>query len=86
MKNADMPAMPIHEVFQDCGIDGNSGPHYMQTTYPGMTKREIIAMHCAAAAFGSPAWIDATNEVIARQAVEQADAMLAELEKQGGQQ
>ncbi|MGL5393775.1 MAG: hypothetical protein ACRDBQ_00710, partial [Shewanella sp.] len=48
MKNADMPAMPTHDVFEHCGFDGNSGPHLTQTTNYGLTKREMMAMHIAA--------------------------------------
>ncbi len=79
MKNADMPAMPTHDVFEHCGFDGNSGPHMTQTTNYGLTKREMMAMHimCGIA----PARF--TPEYGAEQAVSYADALLAELGKGG---
>jgi len=78
MKNADMPAMPTHDVFEDCGFDGNSGPHLTQTTNYGMTKREMMAMHVMASIItqGSPAFIHAAED-----AVNAADALLSELER-----
>jgi len=72
MKNADMTEIPATEDGFLTGV--------------GMTKREMIAMHCAASAFGSAAWIDSSAWKIAEQAVKQADALLAELEKQGDKQ
>lgn len=80
MKNGDMPAMPVHQVWQDCGIDGNSGPHYVETVHHGLTKREQFAM---AAMQGLRSCTDAVYlaEDLARHAVEYAAALLAELER-----
>ena len=79
MKNADMPAMPTHDVFEHCGFDGNSGPHMTQTTNYGLTKREMMAMHMMAARISIPGAPD--DEFDAKRAVAATDALLAELEK-----
>ena len=76
IKNADMPAMPTHDVFEDCGMDGNSGPHLTQTTSYGLTKREMMAMHIASG-FAADKEVSPCN--IANMAIEVADALLAEL-------
>lgn len=52
MKNGDLPAYPEHHVFEDCGIDGSSGPHLVQTVKSGFTKRETFAMNAPDA----PTW------------------------------
>ena len=66
IKNADMPAMPT----QNGGGD----------IYGGFTKREMMAMHMMAASRsrGSiySSWVD-----MAMDAIEMADALLAELER-----
>ena len=80
MKNADMPAMPTHDVFEHCGFDGNSGPHMTQTTNYGLTKREMMAMHILSGLL-SDYEFDVTRQMAAEIAVQQADALLAELEK-----
>lgn len=78
MKNSDMPAMPTHDVFEDCGFDGNSGPHLTQTTNYGMTKREMMAMHIFSSMQGRDGVCNIEHEV--RFAVVAADHLLAELE------
>ena len=80
MKNADMPAMPTHDVFEHCGFDGNSGPHMTQTTNYGLTKREMMAMHILSGLL-SDYEFDVTRQVAAEVAVQQADALLVELER-----
>ena len=80
MKNADMPAMPTHDVFEHCGFDGNSGPHMTQTTNYGLTKREMMAMHILSGLL-SDYEFDVTRQVAAEVAVQQADALLAELDR-----
>ena len=80
MKNADMPAMPTHDVFEHCGFDGNSGPHLTQTTNYGLTKREMMAMHILSGLL-SDYEFDVTRQMAAEIAVEQADALLAELDR-----
>lgn len=75
IKNADMPAHPL------VALDSKDNPVPI-TTY-GLTKREMIAMHFHAALLTAQtdgAWsgIDANA---AFHAVQEADALLAELEK-----
>jgi len=48
----------------------------------GMTKREMIAMHCAAALFSNASY-KGMPWVVAERAVAQADALLDELKKYG---
>ena len=79
MKNSDMPAMPTHDVFEDCGFDGNSGPHLTQTTNYGMTKREMMAMHMMAHLMQNDRI--SSYGVQAEFAIKAADALLAELER-----
>lgn len=77
MKNADMPAMPLTNSngapihHSNAGMD-NDGVMF------GMTKREMMAMHMMASIItqGSPAFIHAAED-----AVNAADALLAELER-----
>ena len=79
MKNADMPAMPTHDVFEHCGFDGNSGPHMTQTTNYGLTKREMMAMHMMA---GIIVGCDSPNtEWCASIAVDATEKLIAELER-----
>ena len=82
MNNADLPAMPTHDVFDDCGIDGNSGPHLTQTTNYGLTKREHfagLAMQGLLASLTADDNISSTE--LARCSALNADALLAELER-----
>ena len=75
IKNGDKAAIP----FQSCGPDGL--PSYEAEF--GLTKREMIAMHMMAANRSRhstyPSW-----ESMASDAVEAADALLAELERTNG--
>ena len=70
-KNGDMPAMPFQQ----------HGPHGLPTheAKPGLSKREMMAMHMMAAnrSRGSDymSWED-----MAADAIEMTDALLAELE------
>lgn len=75
MKNADMPAMPIHCTNSD------------EACY-GMTKRETMAMNAMRGYMSVMAWSDGNGsgvtpsyEEVAKEAVEYADALLAELDK-----
>lgn len=79
MKNADMPAMPTHDVFEHCGFDGNSGPHLTQTTNYGLTKREMMAMHMMAGLNANPT-VEMNEHDMATLAVTYADALLWELD------
>ena len=78
MKNADMPAMPTHDVFEHCGFDGNSGPHMTQTTNYGLTKREMMAMHIAS---GFAADNKITTDNVVKWSIEVTDKLLSELER-----
>ncbi len=76
MSNGDMPAMPV----------GNGTNDYaaMNQAVTGLTKREYFACHLMAAVQGK--LIGAANDHdgikhLAETAVKQADALLAELEK-----
>lgn len=75
MKNADMPAMPVTD---ECGMPFNSIPEGLCTT--GLTKREMMAMHILSGLL-SDYEFDVTRQMAAEVAVEQADALLAELER-----
>ena len=76
MNNADMPAMPsdvkaVYEAMTDS--DDSWGKAAL-----GLTKREMMAMHMMASIItqGAPAFIHAAED-----AVNAADALLAELER-----
>ena len=79
MKNADMPAMPSGKV---CDVDGNGCVKYLDSN--GLTKREMMAMHICSGnmAARTVLWADVNVELMAQIAVQMADALLAELEKQ----
>lgn len=66
MKNADMPAMPLPL--------GTETEKWCQ----GLTKREIMAMHILSGLL-SDYEFDVTRQMAAEVAVQQADALLAEL-------
>ena len=68
IKNGDMPAMPItYEQAHDADMQG-------------LTKREMMAMHMMAANRARGTNYQ-TWEMMAADAVESADALLAELER-----
>lgn len=79
MKNADMPAMPSGKL---CDVDENGWAKEFDSN--GLTKREMMAMHMASGnmAARTVQWADVNVPLMARIAVEMADALLAELEKQ----
>lgn len=85
MKNADMPAMPTHDVFEHCGFDGNSGPHMTQTTNYGLTKREEFSRSAMNAILANQSMIDqiSSNSVnwLVESSVMVADSLLAELDR-----
>ena len=76
MKNSDMPAMPQAATSEgySCYYYDYDGPGIPT----GMTKREMMAMHMMASIItqGAPAFIHAAED-----AVNAADALLAELER-----
>ena len=80
MKNADMPAMPVIDEEQSFPVDMErygSKEATLRFAF-GMTKREMMAMHMMASIItqGAPAFIHAAED-----AVNAADALLAELER-----
>lgn len=74
--NGDMPAMPLLLDTKSTQSGGSVADDYFE----GMTKREMMAMHMMASnrSRGSDyrSWIDMAND-----AIEMADALLAELER-----
>lgn len=72
MKNGEQPAYPT--IVQGKYAD------YIEF---GLTKRDVFAIHFAAAFCSSPDYNLSNPEVISAQAVKHADALLAELEKTG---
>ncbi|WAP91209.1 hypothetical protein [Vibrio phage vB_VviC_ZQ26] len=89
MKNADTPAMPSEAEISNNNeawafqIDDNS-----KFKFPGLTKREMFAMHALPSAIkwlgsgvGRGEWDDWSFEDAASHAVIAADALLKELEK-----
>lgn len=81
MKNADMPAMPSKaEISNTDEAFAYQCDHGSKFQFPGLTKREIFAMHAMQACRSRDSdyfsWQDLAND-----AVEIADALLAELEK-----
>jgi hypothetical protein len=78
MKNANEPAMPVGEKWRET-IGGNTRVMSKSSLHAGLTKREMFAMHAMQALAtntGYGAWQDMAND-----AVNIADALLAELEK-----
>ena len=80
IKNADMPAMPIIDDEQSFPLNlDRYGENITRGKFAsGLTKREMMAMHMMASIItqGAPAFIHAAED-----AVNAADALLAELER-----
>ena len=84
MKNADLPAMPTHEIISACSPDGNSGPYDYTVVNPGLTKREELAARFMAAWIihhGSSGDYGYSSQAAAQSAIQDTDALLAELER-----
>ena len=82
MKNADMPAMPVIDEEQSFPVDMErygSKEATLRFAF-GMTKREMMAMHILSG-FLSDYEFDVTRQMAAEIAVQQADALLAELDR-----
>lgn len=93
MKNSDMPAMPAMPILDSCGRPAMYGNEEVEAL--GLTKRETMAMHICAEIAGSIDSEDCYQRIkfmagncgmnvsqwIARDAVKQSDALLAELER-----
>lgn len=74
MKNADLPAMPQPDIFYPNGD--------IEYGYSGLTKREELAARFYAAILASgDIIVEWDKAVVAKDAVEHAEALLAELEK-----
>ena len=71
MDNGKMPAMPV-----ELSWFGS----YESIAYTGLTKREMMAMHILSGLL-SDYEFDVTRQVAAEVAVQQADALLAELDR-----
>ena len=69
--NGKMPAMPVE-------LSGFGS--YEPIAYTGLTKREMMAMHILSGLL-SDYEFDVTRQVAAEVAVQQADALLAELDR-----
>lgn len=41
-------AFPVHIVYEDCGLDGNSGPFLTETVKYGITVRDYFMAHAPA--------------------------------------
>ena len=76
MKNADNPAMPTLTYDHGAAMQGLA---VSVTDAPGLTKREMMAMHMMATRISIPGAPD--DEFDAKRAVAATDALLAELEK-----
>ena len=77
MKNADSPAMPTITYDHGAAMQGLA---VSVTDAPGLTKREMMAMHILSGLL-SDYEFDVTRQMAAEIAVEQADALLAELDR-----
>ena len=80
MKNADSPAMPhVAKCSLTTVADDAIGVTPIME-FSGLTKREMMAMHILSGLL-SDYEFDVTRQMAAEIAVQQADALLAELEK-----
>ena len=73
-KNGDMPAMPVDRCDADAIEAGIQ-------VFPGLTKREIIAMAAMHGLLANSSARYADYKYMAQNAVTAADALLAELER-----
>jgi hypothetical protein len=88
MKNANSPAMPAKAMFTSDGKvhDFQCGDN-AQFCFPGMTKREMIAMNAMQGLLSDPNYVELYDtpeewrKNIVEASVEFADALLAELDK-----
>ena len=79
MKNADMPAMPTPEDLDGYYRDPKACKFFMP--FMGLTKREHFAGLAMQGVLSSDANLEMSPKEIATISVEQADVLLAELEK-----
>lgn len=76
MKNADMPAMPTLTYDHGAAMQGLA---VSVTDAPGITKREMMAMHMMASIATTVGYQNYCQ--MAQDAIAATDALLAELEK-----
>lgn len=83
MKNADMPAMPIIDTGESYPLNiERYGDGLITGKFAsGLTKREMMAMHMMAACQAKADSFYKTFDDMANDAVNMADALLAELER-----
>ena len=79
MKNADMPAMPSGVQLDNKDPQSMYHPNGVMQCH-GLTKREMMAMHILSGLL-SDYEFDVTRQVATEVAVQQADALLAELDR-----
>lgn len=80
---ANNPIHPVHTIYQDCGIDGNSGPHFTESIQHGMTLRQHYAglmMQGFIASNTLDFGMGFTYKQAAARSIKAADALIAELE------
>lgn len=93
MKPGNQPVYPTHTVYQDCGLDGNSGPHLTETIQHGITLRQHFAGLAMQALLSNPnvvgynsscGWglVNCTDDQLSNMCAGHADSLLAALEKQ----
>lgn len=80
MKNADMPAMPVRGCDGEPMVLRGEDPIMYSGEAMGLSKREMMAMHCCAALLAGEQFSHAGVVQVAELSVEQADALLAALE------
>ena len=81
MKNANMPAMPGKaEISNTDEVFAYQFDHGSKFQFPGLTKREMFAMHAMQGILANSCK-DYFIDDLANYAVEQADALLKELEE-----
>lgn len=84
-KNADRPAMPVHDVIESCSADGNQGPYLFTKVDTGLTKREEFAKTAMMGLLSNPSMIDSVTNLsidwLADASILIADKILTDLEK-----
>lgn len=76
MKNGDMPVSPVRR------IEHKEGTEWINLL--GLTKRELFAAMAMQGMNGCQSFVSRSCKDIAELSVEQAEALLAELEKSNG--
>lgn len=84
MKNADMPANPCEiapsrDAISQARACGFNAP--VTITYPGLTKREMMAMHALQGLLAAPDLKSVDLDDVSDDAIAYADALLDKLER-----